>query len=46
MKKQKQIRERPTQGRGATFIMTNDRFHTREGSSRDQKAIPLKKFKI
>ena len=31
-KKQKQTRERPTQGRGATFIYNrNGRFHTREG---------------
>ena len=32
VKKQKQTRERPTQGRGATFIYNrNGRFHTREG---------------
>ena len=31
-KKQKQTRERPTQGRGATFIYNrNGRFHTRDG---------------
>ena len=32
VKKQKQTRERPTQGRGATFIYNrNGRFHTRGG---------------
>ena len=32
VKKQKQTRERPTQGRGATFIYNrNGRFHTRDG---------------
>ena len=33
VKKQKQIRERPTQGRGATFIILdrNGCFYTREG---------------
>ena len=31
VKNQKQTRERPTQGQGATFIYNrNDRFHTRE----------------
>ena len=31
VKKQKQTRERPTQGRGATFIYNrNGRFHTRD----------------
>ena len=32
VKKQKQTRERPTQGRGATFIYNrNGRFHTTDG---------------
>ena len=32
VKNQKQTRERPTQGQGATFIYNrNGRFHTREG---------------
>ena len=32
VEKQKQTRERPTQGRGAIFIYNrNGRFHTRDG---------------